>query len=79
MEIEIRLYHGLNKYLPPGDGEYSRRLDVSSRATVEQVLGAIGVSRQKGLVLLVQGQIAQWDHVLSPGDVLTAMLPAGGG
>ena len=79
VKIEIRFYHGLNKYLPPGDGEYTRRLDVPSGATAEWVLADLGVPKRETLVLFLNGQVIGGDHALEPGDVLTAMLPAGGG
>ncbi len=79
MEIEIRLYHGLSKYLPPGEGEFSRKIHVAVGATVADVLAELGVPRRDGLILFIGGKSAEWNHILQPGDVLTAMLPAGGG
>jgi sulfur carrier protein ThiS len=79
MEIVVRLYHGLNKYLPPGDGGYARTVTVPKGATAANVLRDLGVPRMEGVVLFVKGQAVGWDHILEPGDVLAAMLPAGGG
>jgi sulfur carrier protein ThiS len=79
MDIKIRLYHGLNKYLPPGKDAYTRELEVSQGATVEQVLTDLGVPKDDAMVLLVGGRPVTWDHVLGQGDVLTALRPAGGG
>lgn len=79
MEIGIRLYHGLNKYLPPGEGEYTRRVEVPTGATVGQVLTDLGVPKNEAMVLFVGGRAVKRDYVLRPGDVLTGLLPAGGG
>jgi hypothetical protein len=79
MEIVVKLYHGLNKYLPPGDGGYARTVTALTGATAGNVLHELDVPRMEGLVLFVKGQAVGWDHILEPGDVLVAMLPAGGG
>jgi sulfur carrier protein ThiS len=79
MEIEIRLFHGLGRYLPPGEGAYSRLLEVPPGSTADQVLADIGLPDNPSFVLMVGGKPAKRDQVLLPGDSLTVMLPAGGG
>ncbi len=79
MDIEIRLFHGLNKYLPPGEGNYSRQLKVPSGASVEEVLADLGLPKDVAMIHLVGGRTVSGRYILQPGDVLSAMLPAGGG
>jgi molybdopterin synthase sulfur carrier subunit len=79
MDIEVRLFHGLNKYLPHGDKDYSQRLEISLGTTAEQVLTGLGLPKKEGMVVFVNGTSVRWEYVLKPGDVLAAMLPAGGG
>ena len=79
IEIEIRFFHGLNRYLPPGEGEYSRRLRTPPGLTVDEVLIRLGVPRDQPMVLLVDGRPVKPDHVLRTGDVLSALRPAEGG
>jgi hypothetical protein len=79
MDIEVRLYHGLNKHLPSGDRQYSQRLEIASGATAGRVLSELGLAEKQGIVIFVNGRNVEWEYVLKPGDVLAAMRPAGGG
>jgi len=79
MDIEVRLYHGLNKYLPNGDRQYSQRLEIASGSTAGKVLAELGLAKKEGIVIFVNGANVDWEYVLKPGDVLAAMRPAGGG
>jgi sulfur carrier protein ThiS len=79
MDIEVRLFHGLGKYLPQSNGEYSQRLEIASDTTVARALIDLGLAEKEGIVIFVNGRNVKWDYVLKPGDVLAAMLPAGGG
>jgi molybdopterin synthase sulfur carrier subunit len=79
MDIEVRLFHGLNKYLPHSDGEYTQRLEITSGTTAGQALTNLGLTEKEGIVIFVNGRNVKWEYVLKPGDVLAAMLPAGGG
>jgi sulfur carrier protein ThiS len=79
MEILIRFFHGLNRYLPPGGEEYERRLGIPAGSTVDEVLDTLGVPRDHPMVLLVNGHPVKPDHVLRSGDVLSALRPAEGG
>ncbi len=79
IEIQIRFFHGLNRYLPPGDGEYERRITIPSGSTVDEVLTRLGMPRDHPMVLLVDGRPVKADHVLRSGDVLSALRPAEGG
>jgi sulfur carrier protein ThiS len=79
MDIEVRLYHGLNKYFPHVDHEYIHRLEITSGTTARQVLTNIGLSEKEGILIFVNGRNVEWEHVLKAGDVLAAMRPAAGG
>ncbi len=79
MDIEVRLYHGLNKHLPSGDQQYSQRLEIASGSTAGSVLTELGLTEKAGVVIFVNGRNVEWEYVLNPGDVLAATRPAGGG
>jgi molybdopterin synthase sulfur carrier subunit len=79
MDVEVRLFHGLNRYLAHGDGEYSQRLEIMSGTTAGQVLKDLGLAEKEGVVIFVNGRNVEWEYVLKPGDILAAMRPAGGG
>jgi sulfur carrier protein ThiS len=79
MDIEVRLFHGLNKYLSRGDREYTQRLEIASGTTAGRVLTDLGLAEKEGIVIFVNGANVGWEYVLKPGDVLAATRPAGGG
>jgi|GEM_PF-1934710 len=79
MDIEVRLYHGLNKHLPCGDQQYSQKFEIASGSTAGRILTELGLTENEGVVIFVNGRNVEWEYVLEPGDVLVATRPAGGG
>ena len=55
MQIDLTLRGSLTEYLPPGDGRYSRRLEVADGATIDTVLVHLGVPLELVHLVLVNG------------------------
>jgi len=79
LDIEVRLYHTLVKLLPPGGEGYQTCVELSPGTTAGQALIELGVEEPDQVLIFVNGVRVPAHHELSEGDVLSAMLPAGGG
>ena len=80
INIEVRVYHGLRKYLPEGeDNGLSRGLSLPDGATVAQAIAALNIPSGEYVIILLNGVMCSPDRSLSSGDVLGIMQPAGGG
>ena len=79
MEIQIRLFATLTKYLPPGADGRTARLTVPDGATVAQVLDQVGIPPGLSKLLMVDGVHRDRETVLEPGCVLSVFPPIAGG
>ena len=59
-------------------GEASPVLALNSPCTVGEAAGLLPLTRSTGLMILVNGKLAQWDTALKDGD-LVELIPALGG
>jgi molybdopterin converting factor small subunit len=80
MIVEIKVFSFLRKGILTDerhlDGD---RWDIGERATVGQVLEMLNLRGRGDLILLVNGNHAHSESVLSEGDVLSILPPIGGG
>jgi len=79
MKIQVRFYHGLKKYLPPGNPDPAPWLEIPLGTTVMQVIDELRIPRNLSIILMINGRTVEPGYVLSQGDIMTALLPAGGG
>lgn len=79
MRITIKLFAGLQKYLPPGRKGSSATLELKSGATVADVVAQLGLPLEQAKLKLVNSTHAQPDAVLHHGDTLAIFPPVGGG
>jgi sulfur carrier protein ThiS len=79
IEIELKLFHTLRKLLPHVSDDFSHRLCVPVGTTIEEILKIIGVPQETPVVFFLNGNPVGRDIRLSPNDVVSIMLPAGGG
>ncbi|MBW1713189.1 MAG: MoaD/ThiS family protein, partial [Deltaproteobacteria bacterium] len=63
----------------PGEDAFSRRLNVPPGTTIAEILTELGVPDNLPTIFLVNGSPAQPGRVLTSGDVLSLLPPAGGG
>ena len=79
MNVTVKVYAALRRYLPesaPGPG---RVLQVADGATVAQVMGQLQIPVDTALVPMVNGTVQKLDHVLREGDTLHLFPPVVGG
>jgi sulfur carrier protein ThiS len=79
IEIELKLFHTLRKLLPHANDDFTHRLSVPVEKTIEEILKIIGVPEETPVVIFLNGKHVGKDITFSQDDVLSIMLPAGGG
>lgn len=81
MQIEVRLFAGLQRYLPENSSKNSCRMKTNQGDSVKDVLEKLNVPSKKlrGLMILVNGTHANLDYVLNEGDVLSVFPVIAGG
>ncbi|MCP4117199.1 MAG: MoaD/ThiS family protein [Desulfobacteraceae bacterium] len=75
MEIELRLFATLTKYLPPEPEAYR----VPGDTTVEKLLIELGIPREETKLIFINGKKHELDYWLSQGDRVGIFPPVGGG
>jgi sulfur carrier protein ThiS len=79
MEIEVRLFATMQKYLPTGEGEHMIRLRLPEDASVDSALAELSIPRELPRIVILNGRRVREDSPLGPGDVLSVFPVLGGG
>lgn len=79
MEIEVKLFATLQKYLPGGSGSHSCRLQMGGEAQVKDVLARLDLAMEMPKIILLNGLRCDSESKLKEGDVLSIFPPVGGG
>ena len=79
MTIEVRLFATLAEFLPPRSYSGTATLDVPEGARVSDVVAVLGIPPALPCIVLVNGQDAETDWSLVPGDVVSMFPPLAGG
>ncbi len=80
MEIEVKLYSILARYLPPGTDGRRVFLTVPEGATVAEALDQLGVPKEQAKLVVIDGVVHQKkDMVLQTGNVLSIFPAIAGG
>lgn len=79
MQIEVRLFALLGRYLPPGSVGDGASLDVPPGTTVEEVVERLKIPPDLSCITVVNGHDAPLSQVLAPGDELSMFPPLAGG
>jgi molybdopterin converting factor small subunit len=79
MEVQLKLFATLRKYLPPDATNKTVSLALEDGQTVAEALGKLGVPLPEAHLILVNGQSQSADHPLSSGDVVSVFPPVAGG
>lgn len=77
MVIQLKMFGGLDEYLPEKTTPYSA--EAVDGSTIGDLLDTFGVPRDRPRVLFVNSRHAHLDHVLQDGDVLAVFPPVAGG
>ena len=80
VKIELRLFAGLRKKLPPGSPRGKCDLDLPEGTTIGQVLGRMDIPRASAQIVLINGDHDRdFARPLQDGDVLSVFPPVAGG
>lgn len=81
MQVAVKLFAGLQKYLPENSSDNSCRIEINQGDRVKDVLNKLNIpsNRLAGLMILANGAHANLDYVLSEGDVLSIFPAIAGG
>jgi molybdopterin converting factor small subunit len=78
VEVCVRLFADLRRYLPPGvDGPVNRHLQKG--ATVQDLVEAIGIPANQEITAGLNGSLAERTTPLSDGDQVDLFSPMEGG
>jgi len=79
MNIQIKLFASLVKFLPKGAVGKQASLSVPEGITVGGVLEQLKISSDITRLIMVNGVHAKTDYVLKEGDLLSVFPPIAGG
>ena len=79
MTIQVVLYAGLTRYLPPGAPNRKATFQVPDGATVLEVMRQLGVPDDVPRIPVVDGARATAETVLRDGETLSLFPPLAGG
>jgi molybdopterin converting factor small subunit len=79
MNVEVRLFALLERYLPAGSEGDGVSLDVPPGTTVRDVVESLKIPGEPSCLTVINGRDAPPEQVLAPGDVLSMFPPLAGG
>jgi molybdopterin converting factor small subunit len=77
MEIEVKLFATLKKYLPKGSN--SIKMDLEDDTTVSDIIEKLNIPPDLPKIILINGVHKKREDVLKNGDVLSIFPPLAGG
>jgi len=79
MDIQVKLFAGLVKFLPEDAKGKEISLSVPEDITIKSVLEQLGIPRKMAKLIMVNGVHKTTDYVLQEGDLLSIFPPVAGG
>ena len=80
MNVEVRLFATLRRYLPPGSGRTAARLGLSDGASIADVLDELAIPPKAVHLVLINGLYeANRSRQLTDGCVVSIWPPVAGG
>ena len=79
MNVTLKLFADLRKFLPEGSDGQSCVLEIDGHTTVDHLLKRMKISDQIPMIILVNYTHAKKDQILANGDVLSVFPPIAGG
>ncbi len=81
MQVEVRLFGDLQKYLPENSSSSSCRIEIGQGESVKDILRKLRIpsKRFSTLIILANGTHANLDYVLRDEDVLSVFTAIAGG
>ena len=83
MEITLKLYAGLTRYLPEGSKNHSTKLEISGKETAISILEKFQVPKDSAHLVLLNGIYLEPDErnksIFKDGDTIAVWPPVAGG
>lgn len=79
MQVELRVFSGLEKYLPRKRFGEPVPVDLPERSTLRDLLQQTGIPEEQVFTVLVNGRHQSLDYVPAEGDRISLFPPVGGG
>jgi len=79
MEIEVRAYATLAKFLPVGATDKTCRIELDADANVSLILERLGIPGDSVKLIFINGVHAKKTTILTDGDRVGLFPPVGGG
>ena len=79
MQVEVRLFSGLEKLVSGARYGQPLYIDISSGMTVGELLNRLGIPLNKIFSVILNGRHAEQNQVLQPGDRVALFPPLAGG
>jgi len=79
LQVEVRLFGGLEKLVFGAGYGQPLYLDISSGMTVGELLNRLGIPGNKIFSVILNGRHAEQNQVLQPGDRVALFPPLAGG
>lgn len=81
MEIEVRLFATLRRYLPVGNDGFGFKRPLGGETTVAAIIEELKLPPDVPtiIIIIVNGNHSKPDHALKDGDVLSIFPPVAGG
>lgn len=79
MNIKVKLFANLSKYLPPGTKNRMAELEVHPETTAGNVLDQLAVPKELTHLIMINGQHEPRDRVMEEDDLLSVFPPVAGG
>jgi len=79
MRVRVRLYGTLRRDLPSDQRREGVDVEIAQGATAEDLLGLLGISDSRGIVLVVEGRVLAADEVIRAEATVNVFQAIGGG
>ncbi|MGQ9824310.1 MAG: MoaD/ThiS family protein [Desulfotomaculales bacterium] len=79
MEVEVRVFSGLEKFVPEAGLGKVLVVNLPEGATVRDLVRRLNIPADQVFTAFVNGRHAVLDRVLAPGDRVALFPPVGGG
>jgi len=79
MEVEIRLFATLRRYLPSKGSDYNSKIELPEGTTIDGLLDKLGIPSELPKLILRNGSRAQREEMLEEGDIISIFPPVAGG
>lgn len=79
MNIELRLFGDLRRYLPEDNDGFSSRITIEDEKTVGDLLNDMQIPKELPKIILVNSLHADSGQILKEGDTVSVFPPVAGG